>query len=141
MGGGSFSKKKNTNNQDENREGGLRGKAPDIFDGDRSKSKAFTTDLKIYLQLNRNKPDIKNRYFRVLLALSFIKGPNVVSWVKAQVDLLDKDLAQICGGDENDNDLWTEFEKKVQSSIYLFHHKRNSIRQNAELKNKGGPTG
>ena len=45
MEGGSFSKKKQPNNPDNNGGGGLRGKASEIFDGDRSKSKVFTTEL------------------------------------------------------------------------------------------------
>ena len=103
MGGGLTPKKKN-DNDDENG-GNLRGRAPEIFDGDRSKTKNFITELKVYFQLNRNKQDVKNRYSRVLLALSFIKGPKVVNWVNAQFDLLEQDLTQLCGGDEKDDDL------------------------------------
>jgi len=66
------------------RRGNFQGKAPDIFDGDRTKSKAFISDLKIYFRINRNHPDVKNYHTRVFVALSFIKGPNVVNWVDAQ---------------------------------------------------------
>ena len=45
---------------EENKTGSLKGKTPEIFAGDRTKSKAFPTGLKIYFTLNRNKPDIKN---------------------------------------------------------------------------------
>ena len=40
--------------------GNFQGKAPNVFDGDRTKSKAFIADLKIYFRINRNHPDVKN---------------------------------------------------------------------------------
>src|SRR5712691_7330667 len=46
MGGGPIPKKKN-GTDDENR-GGLRGRAPEMFDGDRTKTKTFITELKVY---------------------------------------------------------------------------------------------
>jgi hypothetical protein len=33
--------------------GSFRGKAPEVFDGDRSKSKAFISDMTIYMKVNR----------------------------------------------------------------------------------------
>ncbi len=137
MGGGPLPKTRKNNDTDDNGGGGLKGKTPEIFDGDRSKSKAFTTDLKIYLQLNRNKADVTNRYSRVLLALSFIKGPNVVSWVDTQFNLLDQDLAQLCEGDEMDNDLWTEFEKRFNWAFISSTIKENAYIKMQNLKMKG----
>ena len=62
----------------------LKNKAPKTFNGDQIKSKEFLSELCIYFQLNRKKPDVKNCYSRVLLTLSFIKGANVVNWVNVQ---------------------------------------------------------
>jgi Retrotransposon gag protein/Zinc knuckle len=112
MGGGTIpkGKKRYTDDEDQgNGNGSLKGKTPAIFDGDRSASKAFISDLRIYFQINRKKADVKNAYSRVLLALSFIKGPNVVNWVDTQFDQIEEDLKHICGGDEDDDYLWTEF--------------------------------
>ena len=67
-----------TQNQDE--EGGFKGFKPNVFDGDRKKSNTFITDLEIYFRINRNKKDVKNFYSQTLIALSYIKGPNVVNW-------------------------------------------------------------
>jgi hypothetical protein len=96
MGGGvmpgNTQKKKADDNQEGDGGGNLRGKAPETFDGDRSKSNAFLSDLQIYFELNRKKDDVKNYYSRVLIALSFIKGLHVVNWVKAQYRQLGEDL-------------------------------------------------
>jgi hypothetical protein len=103
MGGGTIPKGKKKDDQEENgSRGGLRGKAPKLFDGDRTKLKVFISDMRIYFRINQNKFDVKNAYSRVLLALSFIKGPNVVNWVDTQFNQLDEDLTNICGGDEED---------------------------------------
>ena len=71
-------KKKETDHE-ESESRGLRGKPPNIFDGDRTKSKAFISDIKIYFNINLKKTEIKNCYIRVFLMLSFIKGLNVVN--------------------------------------------------------------
>jgi hypothetical protein len=112
MGGGTIPKGKKKDDYKENGNGGgLRGKAPELFDGDRTKSKVFISDIQIYFKINQNKYDVKNTYSRVLLALSFIKGQNVVNWMGTQIDQLEENLTNICGGDEDDEDLWREFEK------------------------------
>jgi hypothetical protein len=66
-------------------------------------------DLKIYFRINRNHPDIKNYHTRVFVALSFIKGPNVVNWVDAQFQRAEDNLIDLAGGDETDVDLWNDF--------------------------------
>jgi hypothetical protein len=49
MGGGTISKGKKKDDQEESGSGGgLQGKAPELFDGDRTKSKAFISDVRIY---------------------------------------------------------------------------------------------
>jgi hypothetical protein len=79
-------KKKETPEEEvsNNNGGSFRGKAPEVFDGDRTKSKAFISDMTIYMKVNRHHPDIRNPFTRIFIALSFIKGPSVVNWVKAQ---------------------------------------------------------
>jgi hypothetical protein len=138
MGGGVIPKGKKKEDQEENGNGGgLRGKAPELFDGDRAKSKAFISDIQIYFRINRNKFDVKNAYSRVLLALSFIKGLNVVNWVSTQFDQLDEDLVNICGGDEEDEDLWKEFEKRFKRAYISSTAKENTYIKLQSLKMKG----
>jgi hypothetical protein len=136
--GGVIPKGKKKEDQEENGNGGgLRGKVPKLFDGDRTKSKAFISDIRIYFRINWNKFDVKNAYSRVLLALSFIKGPNVVNWVSTQFDQLDEDLVNICGGDEEDEDLWKEFEKRFKRAYVSSTAKEAAYVKLQSLKMKG----
>ena len=135
MGGASI----NTTNKpgEENKAGSLKGKAPKIFAGDRTKSKAFLTGLKIYFTLNRNKPDIKNVYSRTLIALSFIQGPQVINWVETQFDTIEDDLRIICGNDESDGMLWREFEKRFKTAFISSTTKESAFVKLKQLKMKG----
>jgi hypothetical protein len=67
---------------------GLKGTAPVVFAGDRSRSESFWNEFCRYRLLNRNNESISIPFFRVLTALSYIKGPMVEDWVNAQ----DKEL-------------------------------------------------
>jgi hypothetical protein len=107
---------KKNNNEPHQGNGSLKGKAPKVFDRDRSKSKAFISDLRIYFQINQHKPNVTNCYSRVLLALSFIKGPNIVNWVDQQIDQLDKDLMSY-QGDEDNKDLYFNFQQRFKKTF------------------------
>jgi hypothetical protein len=76
-------------------------------------------------------------YSRVLLALSFIKGPNVVNWVDTQFDQLDKDLVNVCGGDEEDEELWEGFERRFKRAYISSTAKENTYVKLQSLKMKG----
>jgi hypothetical protein len=138
MRGGTIPKGKKKDDHKENRNrGGLRGKAPELFDGDRTKSKVFISDIQIYFKINQNKFNIKNVYSRVLLALSFIKGPNVVNWVGTQIKQLVKDLINICGGDEDNEELWQEFERRFKRAFISSTAKESAYVKLQFLKMKG----
>lgn len=134
MGGGSKQKKKETSEKEEDSENGgsLRGKAPEVFNGDRTKSKEFLSELRVYFQLNRRKEDVKNCYLRVLLALSFIKGPNVVNWTNTQFDEVEEDLHNLYEGDKSDENLWTDFLKRFKR-VYM----STTQREDAYVKMRG----
>jgi hypothetical protein len=71
--------------------GRLRGEAPDIFHGDRSKSETFKQQFKVYQGINDNHEVMQNPYYRTMQALSLIKGPLVNDWVDDQIiDLMEK---------------------------------------------------
>jgi hypothetical protein len=76
-------------------------------------------------------------YSRVLLALSFIKEPNVVNWVDTQFDQLDEDLTHVCGGDEEDEELWQGFEKRFKRAYISSMAKENAYVKLQSLKMKG----
>jgi hypothetical protein len=55
----------------------LQGTAPTIFTGERSLSKTFMRDFKIYKIMNPLADVMKQPYARVATALSLIRGPKV----------------------------------------------------------------
>ena len=70
----------------------LSGKEPVIFDGDRSKAKAFLLEWAIYSMLNSEQDIMRQPFSRIMLFLTFIKGPNIQEWVSMQVSWLERRL-------------------------------------------------
>ena len=66
----------------------LSGKEPAIFDGDRSKAEAFLLEWTIYRLLNGEQDIMRQPFSRVMLFLTFIKGPDVQEWASLQVSWL-----------------------------------------------------
>jgi len=60
---------------------GLVGNPPRIFDGDRDESTAFLREFRIYHMLNKDTREMKLPYYRVLLALGYIRGSKSRIWV------------------------------------------------------------
>jgi hypothetical protein len=91
---------------------GLKGTAPAVFTGDRSRSESFWNEFRCYRLLNRNNESISIPFFRVLTALSYIKGPMVEDWVNAQDEELERRTDNTKPGSvrENNEILWHEFE-------------------------------
>jgi hypothetical protein len=91
---------------------GLKGTAPAVFTGDRSRSESFWNEFRRYRLLNRNNESISIPFFRVLTALSYIKGPMVEDWVNAQDEELERRTDNTRPGSvrESDEILWQEFE-------------------------------
>jgi hypothetical protein len=97
---------------------GLKGVAPVIFNGDRSKSDSFWNEFRRYRLLNRKNESISIPFYRVLTALSYIRGPLVEDWVNSQAGLLERrvDTTQTPHVDESNEILWDEFETAFQSA-------------------------
>jgi hypothetical protein len=97
---------------------GLKGVAPVIFNGDRSKSDSFWNEFCRYRLLNRKNESISSPFYRVLTALSYIRGPIVEDWVNSQAELLEQciDTTHIPHVAKSDEVLWTEFETAFQSA-------------------------
>ena len=66
----------------------LSGKEPAIFNGDRSKAEAFLLEWTIYRLLNGTQGIMRQPFSRVMLFLTFIKGPDVQEWASSQVGWL-----------------------------------------------------
>jgi hypothetical protein len=117
--------------------GNFRGKAPDVFDGDRTKSKAFISNMVVYFKINHNHPDIRNPYTRVYIALSFIKGPNVVNWVDVQFQRVEDNLIDIAGGDKMDSALWVDFVDQFKRAYISTTAKESAYIKLQSLSMKG----
>jgi len=70
-------------------QGSLKGSPPKEFDGTRSKSETFGDDFSIYQRINGKNQVMKESYSRALMAMSFMKGPKVQNWIRAQMRALD----------------------------------------------------
>jgi hypothetical protein len=64
--------------------GALRGTAPAIFNGNRADSKTFLSQFRCFKMLNKDNDIMKTLFYRVLTALSYIRGENVDDWVASQ---------------------------------------------------------
>jgi hypothetical protein len=97
---------------------GLKGTAPAVFNGDRSRSESFWNEFRRYRLLNRNNESISIPFFRVLTALSYIKGPLVEDWVNAcDVELESRtDSTKPGSVRESDEVLWREFETAFKAA-------------------------
>ena len=78
----------------------LSGKEPTIFDSDRSKAEAFLLEWTIYRLLNREQDIMRQPFSRVMLFLTFIKGPDVQEWSNMQVGWLGSRILAGAGRNE-----------------------------------------
>src|SRR6266576_6977561 len=61
---------------------------------------------------------MKEPYSRVLMAMSFIKGPKIQDWVRAQMRALDDKVDSLKRGlSESDETLWDEFQRDFVNSF------------------------
>ena len=77
-----------------------------IFDGDRSKAEAFLLEWTIYRLLNGEQDIMRQAFSRVMLFLTFIKGPDVQEWSNMQVGWLGSRI--LAGAGRNEEHLYDE---------------------------------
>jgi hypothetical protein len=69
----------------------LRGEPPEVFDGDRTKSKTYKQQFRVYRYMNPNNEIMATPYYCIMQHLSRIRGPLVDDWKDDQIqDLVDK---------------------------------------------------
>jgi Retrotransposon gag protein len=90
---------------------------PTTFDGDRAKTDQFIREFGLYRVVNLDNATIVSPFWRVALALTFMRGPKVDDWVVQYIDHVGTKVY----GDQttnpptpathqfNDERLWTEF--------------------------------
>jgi hypothetical protein len=100
---------------------GLVGNPPRGFDGDKDESTAFMRDFRIYRMLNENVREMKLPYYRVLLALGYIRGSKSKKWVDDWVDKQLTTLKNKMTGDmanaATDEQLWDDFVSSFESDF------------------------
>ena len=98
--------------------GGLKGVAPGIFSGDWSRSETFLNNFTLYQMINRSNESMRIPFYRVLMALSYIKGPLVEDWVTAQARKLANsvDVTKRIYLLEDDELLWSNFEMAFKNA-------------------------
>ena len=96
----------------------LRGTPPAMYDGDRKKSKEFKRDFNLYAVMNDQHELITSPYKKVVLALSFMRGPNINDWKADQLKLLIEKTTRAANPIPNtDPVLWTEFETAFNTAF------------------------
>jgi Retrotransposon gag protein len=111
----------------------LQGTAPTIFTGERSLSKTFMRDFKIYKIMNPLADVMKQPYARVATALSLIRGPKVDNWVDEQLKELEQKVRTTPRSDET---LWTDFEAAFTTAFTDTAKKEDAYQKLKHLKMK-----
>jgi Retrotransposon gag protein len=96
--------------------GSLGGNALPTFDGTRAKAKDWMRRFKVYKLANKTKEQMAIPLQRVGVALSYIIGPRVDSWVEGQVEELE-DKTTNKNYAETDERLWKEFETNFNNAF------------------------
>jgi hypothetical protein len=69
---------------------GIGGNPSAIFDGDPNKAQEFMCDFHCYCMLNPNHPNLITPFQRVVMCLTFMKGPRVANWVAKETNFMEE---------------------------------------------------
>jgi hypothetical protein len=94
----------------------LFGSVPLIFDGSWDKSDNFMQAFDLYRTINRSHHVFTNLYNRVMMCLSYMKGPKVNDWVCQRTCALQQ---AVDGGTVqlDDKDIWTAFHGELEAAF------------------------
>jgi Retrotransposon gag protein len=86
----------------------LCGSPPNIFDGTRDKVDSFLQAFGLYRAINRQHIRMREPYNRIMMMLSYMKGPKINDWVWEKATLLE---TVVSNGTANPNDehVWNTF--------------------------------
>ena len=110
------------------------GNSPPIFYRDRTRAQEFLDTITIWKTLNYKKDVIKDPYTRTALILTYIKGDNVNSWAKRQLDILIQ--KQQNNPDPNgtpSETWWTDFEMAFKDAFTFTASKETALAQLEKL--------
>jgi hypothetical protein len=115
----------------------LRGSAPEFFDGSRSKSENFLRQFSIWKGLNEDHQLMVTPFFRVMLALSYMRGPMIQDWVDIQLaDLSDKTTRQNNPIQRADEALWNDFRATFEAAYTDTTRQQKAYQQLHQYKMK-----
>jgi Ser/Thr protein kinase RdoA (MazF antagonist) len=86
---------------------GVGGNPPAIFDGDPSKAQEFMGNFCSYCMLNPNHLNLITPFQRVVMCLTFMKGPKITDWVAKETNFMEE--RQASGADPNNPAAWNTF--------------------------------
>ena len=97
--------------------GGMKGNPPTIFTRSQDTSETFLHKFGNYVDLNPDQESASIPYRHVILAISFIRGPQIDDWAKEQKDALKAKLLLPRNLAQTDEVLWTEFEDRFRTTF------------------------
>jgi len=108
------------------------GSLPRIFNGDRTRAKAFLTEFLGYLILNQGVPGFESPIRQVALALTLIKGEKVNLWVRNMIDT----LRRLHPVHHNVPAVWEEFKQAFKDKFVDLTRELRARNQLEQLKFK-----
>jgi hypothetical protein len=119
----------------------LVGNPPRIFDGDRDESAAFLREFRIYQMLNKDTREMELPYYRVLLALGYIRGCKsriwVGDWVDKQLTALTNKVTGEMSTVATDEQLWDDFVSAFERAFTSTTAKYDTMIQLRALEMEG----
>jgi hypothetical protein len=93
-------------------DGQLKGRVPDSFDGDRTKTQTFTNAFDLFWMTNEDNAAMKSPYRRCTFFLGLLQGPKVEDWVVEQAkELRSKTMRRSDPIAKDDEALWEDLKQ------------------------------
>src|SRR5712672_4216935 len=93
-------------------DGQLKGRVPDTFDGNRTKTQTFMNAFDLFWMTNEDNTAMKIPYRRCTFFLGLLQGPRVEDWVVEQAkELRSKTSRRSDPIAKNDEDLWEDLKQ------------------------------
>ena len=116
----------------------LVGKEPGSFDGSRDKVEDFLTEWGVYQGLNRRSYAMDTSFDRTMLFLSYIRGPQVIQWVRAQINKAANYVRQNGPQSVYHAGIWNDMIQEFATNFQDIMSKERARAEHKHLKMKGG---
>ena len=116
----------------------LVGKEPGSFDGSRDKVEDFLTEWGVYQGLNRRSYAMDTSFDWTMLFLSYIRGPQVIQWVRAQINKAANYVRQNGPQSVYHAGIWNDMIQEFATNFQDIMSKERARAELKQLKMKGG---